>query len=353
MKRTILLLASALLLGGCEFPDVIANGDIDSWCGNAPCEWEVDGDVRRVGTWHSHDYAASLEEDGSRLHQLNDDINAPCLSFTMVAKIGKGAKAHLELDFLNDGVLEVSELIPESDFDLLEFSVAAPDWYDSVRFIVRKEGQGEVKIAQLRATSGGVCTGDRIELENLPGGAACDEDNDCLTRMCRSGSCVGCASDDDCDDGLTCGYSPIGLLPAFAINAIPLCIEPNQRSFGQLCLGDSECDTGVCCEGVCSTCCGESGCDEGGTCLPATVGDGEGTEILEPHLCSAGLRTGASGDDCTSDDDCESYCEHLTCTGLCSPLTGVAQDCARLACDDAECSSTACAVETVEVGSCH
>jgi len=359
MKHSILLLVSAFLFGACELPEAISNGDIDSWCGDAPCDWETDGEVRRVGTWHSHDYAASLESDGARLHQLNDDINYPCLSFTMIAKVGGGAKAFLELDFLDDDNdhPEWHEQIPESNFDLLEFEVAAPEWYSSVRFIVRREGErGEVKIAQLRAVGSDVCTGEHFQLENLPGGAPCDRHDDCATEMCRGGYCVGCQSDGDCDDGSVCGYAPIGwLLPELAVDVLPTCIEPHQRIVGALCLGDSECASDVCCEGVCSTCCGETGCDAGRTCERSIVGDGEGTEILEPHLCSAGRHAGVFGDPCTNDDDCESesYCERLECTGLCSLIDDVSQQCAMLACDEPECSSRECAVETVDVGRCH
>jgi len=357
------MFASALLLGACEFPEVFSNGDIDSWCGDKPCGWEVDGKVRRVSTWHSHDYAASLESDGARLHQLSEAGSYPCLSFSMIAKVGKGAKASLELDFLDDGGdPDWTGEIPESNFEHFEFAVTAPEWYSNVRVSVRKVGDGEVVIAQLRATYEGVteCEGEPLPLPHLPGGAPCDDNGDCATEMCRSGYCVGCESDDDCEDGQTCGYSEIQPLldfdreVYFALDALPMCVGPNVRNMGQLCLSDAECKTSVCCEGVCSTCCGETGCEEGSACERSTVGDGEATAILEPHLCSAGLRMGEPGAYCTSDDDCESSsCAERACTGLCTPLGSISADCARLKCDEAECSSVECAVETVEVGRCQ
>lgn len=356
MKRTILWLASTLLLGACELPDAITNGDFDSWCGETPCGWEVDGRVKRVSTWHSHDYAASLESDGARLHQLNTDVNYPCLSFSLLAKVGKGAKAFVELDFFDDGgEADWSRPIPEGDFQPLDFAVRAPEWYSSVRFIVRKEGSGEVVLAQLHASydTSDRCAGDQVTPKHLPARAPCDDGDECLSGMCETGYCVGCESDDDCSEGQTCGYAAVGPLFDLPFNALPQCVEPHERAVGAICLGDAECETGVCCEGVCSTCCGEVGCDEAGTCRRSTAGDGEASEVLEPHLCSAGLKNGDTGDYCTGDVDCEASCESLACTGLCSPLAIVGSDCAMIACENAQCSSVECTVETVEVGRCR
>jgi hypothetical protein len=360
MNRFSWLLASfvgTLALCGCEIPDPISNGDLDAWCGDTPCGWEATGGIKRVSTWHANDYAVSFERNGAQLSQVNSELSSfDCLSFSMVAKVSRAELAWVELDFFNDGSIDWKKPIPPGDFRQLEFAVHAPTSYDGVRFIVRRaKGQGEMVLAGIHAKAYGTCSGDQVELSELPGGARCDTDDNCASDACVGGHCVGCASDDDCEDDEVCGYAPVGSrgFIEYATNVLPQCIAPSTRPIGELCLGDAECESGVCCEGACSECCGEDSCDNERTCRRGLAGDGEGSEVIEPFLCSAGERSGAAGDLCTTDDECEVSCVDLQCTGLCLPISGgdINERCAMLECDEASCDFT-CGVETVEVGRC-
>jgi len=94
--RTAFVLALLALATACEGPEeLIRNPDIDVWCGDKPCGWEVDGRIERVGTWHSHDYAVSFASSDARLHQLNAEVDDSigCMSFSMIAKVEADAHA--------------------------------------------------------------------------------------------------------------------------------------------------------------------------------------------------------------------------------------------------------------------
>lgn len=362
MKRLLGLLALVLGLVGCEFPDQVTNGDLDAWCGDAPCDWEVDGTIKRVSTWHENDYAASFESDGARLHQLNAELSGyECLSFSMIASVSRRELGWVELDFLGDGSVDWDSPIPPGGFRRLEFSVRAPDRYEGVRFIVRKQGEGEMVLARLSATLGGECNGDQVMLTNLPGGSPCETDDNCATKTCVAGYCIGCERDADCEGGEVCGYESVGTVSVlnsvgFGLNVLPQCIEPATRSIGQLCLGDGECESGVCCEGACSQCCDGAGCEGELACERTDDGDGEGTGVREPFLCAPDANRGHSGDPCTQGGDCRSgRCVDIDCTGLCIPFEheDLVERCAMLECDEASCDDLDCGVETVEVGRCE
>lgn len=357
--RRPLLFVGLALLAGCEPIELIGNPDVDSWCGDVPCGWEVKGRIERVSTWHSHDYAVSLASDHAELAYLNDDPDAQvsCIGFSLLAKVAPQAHAYLELDFLDDGEVDWQKRIPTSDFDPVTFYVRAPAWYSSVRFIVRKDGPGEVVLARLRATASGAdCDGPEIELHELPGGGPCDQDEDCKAGSCIGGFCAGCSGDQDCDEAQTCGYLQVGYLWE-SRNVVPACVSPAARPDGALCLGDRECTSGICCEGVCSPCCGSVGCGAGASCRSTVsddAGSAEGATVLGPHLCSAGLSLRATGSACTVDEDCMSRrCRLLSCTGLCSGYGEITDDCAKLDCDQASCEGAACEVETIPLGICQ
>jgi hypothetical protein len=347
-------LSLALALCGCELSDPISNGDLDAWCGDKPCGWEIEGEIERVSTWHANDYAVSFESEDAQLWQVNRDLSYPeCLAFTMVARVSPGTLAFVELDFFNDGTVDWDAEIPAGDFRELSFSVHTPDRYEGVRFIVRKEGKGELVLARLHAdVYGGSCSGDQVVLKDLPGGMLCDAHENCASGRCLGGYCVGCETDDDCEGDDVCGYDSAAS-GAYSINVLPLCIPAGYTALGELCIGDAECESGVCCEGACSECCGETGCDGEETCTRALAGDGAGNDVREPFLCSAGEQTGQEGDACTSDRECEGSCIERQCTGFCLPFSGddVNSRCAMLECEEASCGLK-CEVETVEVGTC-
>jgi hypothetical protein len=250
-----------MLAVGCVGPEeLIENPDVDVWCGDTPCGWQVDGRIERVGTWHSHDYAVSFESDDARLHQANPDADESisCISFSMIAKVSAGTKAFVELDFLDDGKVDWSEQIPAADFEHFSFYVTPPPWFEGVRFIVRKEGPGQMVLAKLRAlddvTDYDQCTADAVELDELPTFARCAQGDECRSGRCLDGFCAGCTTDDDCEDSV-CGYAELpDRYGEYSLNdVVPACIEEGSRSIGSRCLGDAECENGTCSDcGICS-----------------------------------------------------------------------------------------------------
>lgn len=363
--RIVILILSCLSswIAGCELPDdLIRNPEVDVWCGDTPCGWEVDGRIERVGSWHSHDYAVSFASDDARLHQLNPDADDSigCMSFSLIAKVEAGAKAYVELDFLDDGEIDWSRPIPTANFESFLFYVTPPTWFSGVRFIVRKEGPGQVVIAKLRALDDvrdyRRCTADPVELDERPAFAPCARDDQCTSGICIGGACAGCASAHDCADGSVCGYAPAGGIDELelSLNVVPACISPGERRDGSLCLGDRECESGVCCDGVCSECCGAGSCRDELECAPS-VADVARDDYALPHQCAPGMGLAERGAFCTADEDCASgACADRVCSGLCSLYYALleAPDCAKRACDKPRCGEVACEVETVDVGRC-
>jgi hypothetical protein len=363
MKKLALLLSSVALLA-CDIPSLIDNAQFDSWCGDTPCGWDVDGKVARVGTWHSDDYAVELVSDDARIHQLREGSSvtgAGCIAFSMLAMISEDAHAYVELDFLDDGIVDWSERIPASDYEALSFSVNPPSWYESVRFILRKDGPGEVRIARLQATAEHeeCFAREQVVLEDLPAGAPCEGSSECALGRCTAGRCGGCRVDSDCEGTDACGYADLGN------GALGLmCIEQGTREIGNVCHGDAECTSGICCDDVCSTCCDdpEAECgDSDALCAPALV-EAPADHAVLPHLCEPGGSRAESGAYCAHASDCMSgECELDECVDDClQSVTGELCESFDSSCEDPEqdplccwfCGPETCLVTELPGGSC-
>jgi hypothetical protein len=307
----------------------VHNPNFQQWTPSHPERWEVSGVTSRVGTWHEDDYGVQLVSDGSRISQLDTTLEssqAPCFQFSLVAKIARGAKAFLELDFLDDGAIEFSAQLPVSDWERRTFLITPPIAWQGVRFTVRKEGSGQVILAELAvqiAQSG--CTMPPLPLLNRPNGNACDSDDDCAGHICFDARCAGCASDGDCMSGELCGDTvQEGVL-------VQACSAIGSGKFGAICSVDAQCDSGLCVDGACSEC-SDLECGDGERC--ARVAPDQMFHITTnlPHLCSPGSRRRESGELCTVHEDCKSLnCAGslVTCVAGCRSLTepGCAQNC--------------------------
>jgi hypothetical protein len=116
----------------------------------------------------------------------------------------------------------------------------------------------------------------------------------------NNATCAGCTADEDCAEGEVCGVEPL------ADGAARVC-EPNEPgALGELCAGNDQCQSGVCCFGACSECCGEwVPCADGAECGSSQSGRSPRTLLCEP---GAGHRE--VGQPCGSDLDCRSQrCE--------------------------------------------
>jgi hypothetical protein len=300
---SICSLAIALLCGCDEPQDLIRNALIDRWCGDRPCNWEVKGKIQRVGTWNERDYAVRFVSDHAQISQLNSTVHAgeddpdagffedneDCYKFTMLAKIDHGAKLYLELDFLDDGVIDVSQRIAESDWDYHQFTIKPPTWYHGVRFILRKDSSGYAALAQLSAETSPDCSGVPVDLGGRPAGAPCENDEQCTIGGCSSsGYCGGCERDDDCGENNLCVALTSSSDPQLG------CMQAASVPFGNRCTRDEECATGVCCSEVCSICCdstSDGGCPEDAICSYAVVDPVDGPQPKPynwPMLCAPG-----------------------------------------------------------------
>jgi hypothetical protein len=173
------------------------NPMLERWCRANPCAWDVEGEVKRVGTWHPDDFAAELVSDDASLSQLRaglDETRARCFAFSMMAQVDEPASALLELDFLDDGDVEFNEPIPKSDWEVRTFRIATPTWYEGVRFTIRKAGPGRVIVAELYVVLDQRCAGAPLALNDRPSGARCEN-----AAQCTSGRCSTLADGGTCD----------------------------------------------------------------------------------------------------------------------------------------------------------
>ena len=177
--------------GGAQQPAM--NPAFERWCDKHPCGWDVEGDFEQVGTWHPNDYAIELLGDDAVASQLRAELTskeATCFEFSLMAKISATAHAYLELDFLDDGVIEFSERIPESDWEVRKFTIHAPNWFEGLRFSLRKQGEGKVVLAELNVHLQEYgCTGVPLDLFERPSGAPCGRDEECSAGHCATSGC--------------------------------------------------------------------------------------------------------------------------------------------------------------------
>ena len=134
-------------------------------------------------------------------------------------------------------------------------------------------------------------------------GAWCVEDAGCAGSTCTlpllfgHGTCAACASDAECAGDQLCGMIDAELGVARA------CVAAGADALGELCAADAECQSGVCCNSVCSECCTiGAACSNGSACGPLHPSP----VVMQTALCDVGERTRTEGQPCTVDSDCES-----------------------------------------------
>ena len=321
--------------------DILADPGFDLWCGEQLCSWDVEeGAVERVPTWSEYDEGASLVGERVTIGQSADitDLDARCIYFSLIADADPGATLSLELDFLDDGSAEYSHEIPAEDWENLGYHVTTPDWYDGLRFRVRKVGDERAVIAQLRAQSVAEddCASEALELNERPDGARCTENAQCAGGTCaelevlgvwNTVTCGSCDALHGCAQEQACGqeYGEYEL-PFLA------CGEPARHALGEACQFGDECASGTCCQGQCAECCDGRGCEEGEICVAHPPLDADTEPELMPFMCDADAGQRAPGEPCLGDGDCAG--------GACDDRQGSLRICngtGRPCQDDAEC----------------
>src|SRR5262249_16806927 len=111
--RTRRALLCLVLLAACG-DNLIRDPSFDLWCRDLACkQWEVTGHITRVGPWHDRDYGVSLS-DGAVISQLSQNDPVSCIEFEVIADVAASAQVQIEMDFLDDGMTEYSQPVPES-----------------------------------------------------------------------------------------------------------------------------------------------------------------------------------------------------------------------------------------------
>lgn len=194
--------------------------------------------------------------------------------------------------------------------------MTAPVWHDRARFRLRKIGEGEAVLARLRVDHGEGCTGPAPDVGGLPLGVNCERDDDCVSGRCAA---VRLWRDDvggaearvcsECDDERICRAGKVcGVEAAKAFDPYHGCGAPRRHPLAARCFQGEECASGICCEGVCSTCCESKPCADDATCaMPDWESWGNDYEFqLLPHQCGPGAGGQAEGRWCLRNEDCAS-----------------------------------------------
>ena len=151
----VLLPVCLMTMGGYCESDVIDDAGFQFWCGDELCAWEREGGaVRKVPTWHEHDYAVELVGAPVVLSQQASRAYAGCVRLELIADVEESAMLSLEVDNGGDGSADWQVQVAGEGFRSMAWELRgrfAPGG-DSI-FTLRKLGEGRAVIAQLRASS--------------------------------------------------------------------------------------------------------------------------------------------------------------------------------------------------------
>lgn len=313
--------------------DLLGDPSFDLWCGGDLCSWEVEvGEVQKVATWHAADSGAALVGGVVALSQHSDAdaADADCIRFSLTADVDPGAQLSVEMDFFDDGSVEVSHPLVSDDFESVSYTVRPPDRFEGIRFRVRKVGEARAVLAQIRAQAVDrtECPDAPLVITDQPDGTACDLDGACASGHCAVvplvssfgdpsslQTCGECELDADCGGGRVCG---LGWDPD-RFHGHRACVEPASKDLGLGCVSDAECAHGACTDDQCSTCGGDADCG-GGDCAAHDAGPGDADPAIMPHTCDPAGGRRAAGEPCLVDADCTSdICESAAVVRICDP----------------------------------
>jgi hypothetical protein len=191
MKRRWLLLLTPTLLGAKCGESIVRDPNFDLWCGETLCNWQVEeGSIARAPTWHERDYGVELIGGSVLLSQRGDfgDDRPSCLSYDLLSDIDDKAQVVLEMDFDADGTVEFSQVLPLGAWQTLSYKAPAPSWYRTIKFSIRKHGDGHATLARIRVGADIDCQGPPPQTKNRPTGVPCESSAECNSGACEGGA---------------------------------------------------------------------------------------------------------------------------------------------------------------------
>lgn len=192
----------ALGLGVIACDDVIQDPTFRQWCGDTLCAWTLEaGHIRKAPTWTDKDYGVEFVDTPTRISQSVTD-SPTCLKFSTIGDLDLSAELTVEVDFDRDGTVDVTQAVPSAQWTEVETLVPAPKVYSGFTLTIDKKGNGRAVLAQMRVQSSTDCSGPGPALTKLPIGDRCSMTNpsaaQCETGICCVGVCSECCSDEDC-----------------------------------------------------------------------------------------------------------------------------------------------------------
>lgn len=205
------LIAVTTLLMGCGDPVYVDDG-FDGWCDGAPCAWEAEGEIERVGTWHAKDYGVALVGDDVTLWKsftLSEPV--PCIQTWLLTDLQGGARLAVTIRLFDHAQDDKRVRVPDRNWEPLTFSVVPADWdFDESGELpgdvtIRKSGPGRAVVAAVRIAAERSCDAPEARPADQPLGAPCELDGECTSDVCESGLCSECSDAHPCVDGSQCG----------------------------------------------------------------------------------------------------------------------------------------------------
>ncbi len=136
----------------CE-TDVIDDVGFQLWCGEQLCNWILEeGEIRKVSTWHEHDYGVELV--GSPVLLSQPVQSGACgVRVEVTSEIDEAASVWVEIDGDGDGVIDQEVVVPSSDgYRSWAWDVGV-DLTDEGVIYLRKAGEGHAVVARLRVVA--------------------------------------------------------------------------------------------------------------------------------------------------------------------------------------------------------
>ncbi|MGB8224684.1 MAG: hypothetical protein WCF10_18990 [Polyangiales bacterium] len=161
-RMTLLVLVPLFLvtMGNYCGPDIIDDAGFQFWCGDQLCAWTLEeGAVRKVTTWHEHDYAVELVGAPVILSQRATESSPSCVRIEIIADAEESAMLSIAIDVDGNGLNDWGARIFGEGFQSMAWELRgdiAP--HAGSIFTLTKKGEGRAVVAQLRASS--ECEGD-------------------------------------------------------------------------------------------------------------------------------------------------------------------------------------------------